>query len=170
MLVAYGADLSLTHGSIVRVEMNENEVAFAGTIYKWDKKDSHRLSLKSTPDDIFIKVRDIFLSLPDSEDIRLAVDWQLVFWNTRRLLIVQMALFMGMLYTAARHKPALLEFVLPAQIRHFWGLKGNAPKEDVHNTVLNIYPLPTGFSMYADEDDIDAYILALYMILHKRNE
>lgn len=169
MEIAYGADLSLTHGSVVRVEMDtENVVTFAETIYKWDKKDSHRLSLKSTPDEIFLKVRDIFYSFPVNPTVNLAIDWQLVFWNTRRLLIVQMALFMGMMYS--RFRLADLEFVIPAQIREFWGLKTNAPKQDVQDTVLKIYPLPIGFKQYANEDDIDAYILALYMILNTTQE
>ncbi len=177
MYVVYGADLSLTHGSIVRVNMNERHVVtYAEIVYKWDKKDSHRLSLKSTPAQLFLKVRDIFLSFTEDSDtmIYLAVDWaiQSIFWRSKKMFAMQMGMFLGMMYTTARQKDINLYFTSPATLRKNWGLKGNAPKQDLQDAVLELYPLPEGFKQYADEDDIDAYILAIYtifnnMLLHK---
>ena len=104
MYTAHGADLSLTHGSVVRVEMNvENVVTFAGTVYKWDKKDSHKLSLKSIPADIHEKVRDIFTSFLPSPDtpVVLGVDWSvaIVYWKSRKSFAIQMGIFAGMLFS-----------------------------------------------------------------------
>ena len=167
---AYGGDLSLRHGSVVYAEMRGDTVQYVTSIYKWDKKDSHSLGLKSPPDDIQRKVEEITRAMNHDpargNAITFSIDWapQAVYWRTNKALAVQMGMFMGMLYLSSNWKSSkdFLEFVPPYELRSYFSLASNAAKLLVQETALMVYPPPPNFLNWANEDDIDAYILAIY--------
>lgn len=167
-MIAFGADLSLTHGSVVRVQMIGGEVTVAEVVYKWVAKDKHRLSLKSTPSEIHRKVQDIAVAIYGGGSmIKISIDWSsvLIFWKVKRLFAVQMGMFLGMLYRMAIEMGISLFFVTPLQVRKYWELPQKTSKLEIQDRWLQDYPLPALFKQHADEDDIDAYILAIYTLI-----
>ncbi len=172
MTKSFGADLSLNHGSVVAVEMTADgkEVIQVESIYKWDKKDSHKLTLKSSMSEIHKKVAEICRPMSGFENARVAVDWagMSVYWRTKKLFVVQMGLFVGMLYSRAMEKAIQINFITPKELREYFLLPQKISKEDFQKYVLMLFSPPTSFLQWANDDDIDAYILAIYNIIKPR--
>lgn len=174
MKSAYGADLSLNHGAVVLVEMGKkNQIFPVSSVLGWDKKDSHKLTTKSTHEELHQKVKDIIVSISAfsrvNEKPELVVDWTptAVHWRTKKSFIVIMGVFMGMLYEQTLAHNIKFTAISPSVLRQLWGLRNNAPKEELQLLVLSAYPPPVLFNTWAKDDDIDAYILAVTIILNR---
>ncbi len=173
----FGGDLSLNHGAIVRLVYNHTDdlIASIDEVHRWDKKDKSKLTLKSTPKEILEKADTIkyaiFHRFPKDVGETLVVDWspQSVYWRTRKIQIVQMSLFMGMLFATKPDYNISVDFVSASDLRSFWGLPSNVSKEKLQEIVLSYHKPPPLFLTWAEEDDIDAYILALYKTLYTGN-
>jgi len=164
---AYGADLSLNHGAVVHIHMQDDSVTSVTSIYRWDSKDSHKLSLKSTPSEIYRTVREIFLAVLPPANSLVAVDFasQSVYWRTKKIFVVQMGLFMGMLYSEFKNHTSTISFVIPKDLREYFNQPATMAKQEFQEYALMLFPPPPVFLTWATEDDIDAYILAIYIIL-----
>lgn len=169
MQTAIGADLSLNHGSVILVEMGENIVTNVVSVYSWNKKDNHKLTLESTPQALFTKVKEISAALSVHNVTVLGIDWfaQSVYWSTKKLFVVQMGLFLGMLYAEISRKNIYFLPISPRQLREYFNQPLTLSKKDFQHFVLLLFPPPILFNSWATEDDIDAYILAVYTILTK---
>lgn len=162
---AYGADLSLNHGAIVAVTMEGTSVTGVDSIFSWTKKDNHSLKLKSSPSALYSTARDLVLSIPG--EAVLVLDWsgQSVYWRTTKLFVVQMGLFLGMVYALAKKRKISVLEVTPKELREYFNQPQKLPKKELQDYVLLLFPPPHLFLTWATEDDIDAYILAIYTIL-----
>lgn len=177
MTIAFGIDVSLTHGSVVVVELIEKKKLVCDQLFSWDKKDSHSLSLKSSMESINLQVFGIVQAIgshdsTDWMDTFISIDWSTrsVHWRSKRLFAVQMGIMMGMFYEQFLRLSTNVSFVTPQTLRKYWGLQHNASKEDLQKVVLEEYPPDALFKSWANEDDIDAYILAVHNILTRGSE
>ncbi len=177
MKYGFGIDVSLTHGSVVAVEMsNDSKKNTVDGLFSWDNKDSHALSLKSSMSEISLQVASVADAIDcfkwERDKSFVSIDWSSlsVHWRSKRLFAVQMGIMMGMFYTQFNLYDIPLSFISPRTLREYWGLKHNAPKLELQEKVLELYPPNALFESWATEDDIDAYILAVHNILTRGNE
>lgn len=173
MQTAFGADLSLNHGSIVRVDMKGDIVTNITGIYSWDKKDNHKLTLKSTPKELLNKVHEISnaLMVNVTLGIPLGLDWsaQSIYWRTTKIFVVQMGLFLGMFFSEIIRRNIPIIPITPNQLREYFNQSVKLPKKEFQYYILLLFPPPKLFKTWANEDDIDAFILAVYTILTRGN-
>jgi hypothetical protein len=169
--VAYGLDLSLTHGSIVRVQ----EDGYAKPVFCYQEKSQysiHNVKSSLTLNQLFEKTDTlalaIWINIPPQAT--LVIDFSPhTFFRARRTQTVFTSLYMGYLYRALTSYGYNVIIVPPEDIRAFAGFSKKTPKEDVINWYLTHTALSVNLNVESwlnnkHRDSEDAAILAWYYL------
>lgn len=165
MAVVYGFDPSLRHGVLVGAEFQHSDghsvLSNFDIIFQWTKRTHTGIGEKSPTDDVFGLVQLIVASLMNRPVATIAVDWdpRSIFWRSRKLQNVQLALFIGYFTRAAHQLGYPVVFVNPSEVRSAMGLK-KAEKLVLQDWFMNVVDTSRYQSLMADEDTCDATILA----------
>lgn len=163
----FGADLSLNHGAVVKVGIEPR--TFCLPIFQWDTKSPWKLGMKDPPNQVWRTADEIVANILKHRTpysvTALAVDWSpsSVYWSGRKAYLVQQAFLMGVLYQKCNEHMIGVSFVSSQKLRSWLGYSAGIPKVKVQEAALEEYPLPKIELEELNEDQLDAYIVALYL-------
>lgn len=161
-----GIDMGLSHGSLVKghyeiCQPDEVILHYAEPIYLWTSKSHAGISEKSEPFMIFNFMERLLSAISDHPAEMIAIDYDRysIFWKSRKLQGVVLALAVGYLTRGIFSSGTPLIFVEPREVRRIFKLGSRAEKELVHEAFKQQTLIDYG-GFLSNEDSKDALILS----------